>query len=271
MPARAAALAVAALAPGVAQAHFQPPEGVPLRVTITESRDDGRRPLTFTLSRTLVFGRLGPGWTAAVTFVPQPPATTPEQAALAGVLAAFAGRTLVFELNGAGRILALRDEDRVWGDLMAGYAAAGGKDPEGRKRAAGVVAALTALPAERRRQMLFEPLSTLLAVEEADSAAAPAHPIERRESSPLGGEVTLKGTEAVTREAGSVRRTLTATAPLAPQPGASGAIEVTRLRITDAVTGLVREARETSRIGLVVGGARVTQTVVRTVRIDKVS
>lgn len=253
-------IAALLLAAQASTASFAPPLDLPLHAATEATRTDAGITRRFTNARRIVFRRAGTGFRAEVTIESGTPAAVEHDDPAAMFRAGFAriaGRTVVLQLDPAGRVAAIDDQAIVWKAFLDGIAAlapAGTGDLD-RKRAGQIRAILTVLasmPPERQRATLASLVEPLIAADIA--AAGEVQP--RKVQVPAGsafGTVQLDGIRAVRRAGGHLLVSLSAAGEVTMQaPGgpATGRVILEATRIIDPATGLVLEARESVRTEL---------------------
>ncbi|MCW3847316.1 hypothetical protein OF829_08685 [Sphingomonas sp. LB-2] len=224
----------------VAQAAiFAPPIGVPLRVVTERTEGDW----TFRMERLVRFAREGQGYRAEV-WMADARADGPGKvgAMMEAGFAGLAGRTMVFHLDGAGKLVAIDDLDALWTHFCDGIAAmVGAKHPN----PAPLVAPIRALPPERRVAVLASLVTALVAEEAAEPAGV--RPVRVPGKSPYGGPIMLTGTRSIARLGITLRSTTSAAADLPPRNGVAARVEMEDNRDSDPATGLISSISERVR------------------------
>ncbi|WP_343519310.1 hypothetical protein [Sphingomonas sp.] len=250
----AACVVLVAIAGQVAAARFDPPLDKPLRVVTESVRTDGGVTRSFVNARRIVFRRAGTELRTEVTIEgsePTGPTDDPAAMARAG-FAHIAGRTIIFRLDAAGRVMLVEDHAAVWRAMLDGFAA---QAPDGtsaldRKRAGqvrAIVGVLAAMSAERQRDTLASLVEPLIAADA--TGESPPRPVRVPAASPYG-MAELEGIRVARMARGRLEVSVTAQGSIA-MPGPDG---TARARMTleteraiDPATGLVLESRETVR------------------------
>lgn len=248
-------------------AVFAPPLGVPIRV-VTE-RTQGEDPSRFTVhvERLVRFSRDGIGYRAEVVLTaasasPREDAGTMLQAGFAGL----AGRTMVFRVDAAGKVVAVDDRQALWDrfcdSILAVIVARTGHGSQAEHVALAerMAAPLRGFSPERQQAMLGSLVSALVA--EEPGAAPGTRPIRLPGNSPFGGKVELAGTRTVT----PAGHTTTRAAAEVPQQGGAH-IELETEDDTDPRTGLVTAHAETLRTTIGEGANARTTERISTVRV----
>lgn len=239
-------------------------DGRQFRQTIIEERRDGGPVQQFRTERRLTFHRSGNGFTVEIVIGPSSqPSYGAAGAMFAVAMTALEGQMIRFQLDGAGRITGIFDEDRIWAafcEAVAGMgrAAAAGQGDRGR-HIRGFAAPLLAIPPALRRQMLSSMLTPVLA---GDAGAAGDRPVTLTARGIDGETVPIAATEHRAPAAdGTIAVTVTARATLparAVTPEAQIAITI-RQRI-DPATGLMLESRESRETTIGTGAQRRRST-----------
>ncbi|MES2441930.1 MAG: hypothetical protein V4574_03805 [Pseudomonadota bacterium] len=260
-------IALAAFVWQTQAAVFAPPLGVPIRIVTERSQGTGAGRFAVRIERLVRFARDGIGYRAEVVLLSADTGTANDaRAMLQAGFAGLAGRTMVFRLDGAGKVVAVDDRAALWERFCASIAAAvvaqrvNGTPAEHAALAERMAGPLRALPADRQQALLGSLVSALIA--DAPEAAPGTRPIRLPGASPFGGPVTLEGTRSVA-PAGDLRRTATrATAAVPAQDGAAGRVELEIDDDMDPRTGLVAAHTETLRSAIGEGpAARRTERV----------
>jgi hypothetical protein len=251
------------LAPIVLQAQaavFAPPLELPFRVVTERVQEVEGSRTVFRVERLVRFVRDGIGYRAEVRVLASEADPSADASAMMDAGASgLTGRTIVFRLDGAGRIVAIDDREAVWTSFRQGiariFAARKRETPADRAQLAERIAApLAAIPVERQVEILGSLVDVLIVGE----AVAPhaARPIRLPARSPLGGTQTLEGTRSIA-PAGPLLRIATR---------ASGKnIAMTVERDADPRTGLLASSTETVETRT---GAR-SSTRVSTTRVEQ--
>jgi hypothetical protein len=183
-------------------AAFAPPE-IPMRVITERTQQDEKGSKTFRVERLVRFAREAAGWRAEVLMVAASADAPTDAASMfdAG-FTSLAGKTLVFHLDAAGKVLSLDDRETLWASFCDGIARAvaaskGRTDAERAALAARIAQPLRALPAERQ----FSAFASLVDVLVYDGG--PATPGTRAVRLParsaLGASVMLEGSRTLSR------------------------------------------------------------------------
>ncbi|MBY0284063.1 MAG: hypothetical protein K2W81_08885 [Sphingomonas sp.] len=259
-----------ALAASAADARFLPPEGKPLRQVLTEERIEAGASQRYVSEREIIFMRTPDGYRADVMIVSESHAADDAGAMFGAGLAALKGQTIRFELDRNGTIVAIADEEALWGrfcDAIEGMAR--GKRPLDAQRArnvAALVAPLRTMPPARRRALLGSMITAIIAGPRADRQPG-TQPITLPARDATGPTIDLPGTEAVTLGNGALTIESTAEGDLNP----SAHLIVKRRERVDAARGLILETR-TQRDTIIGTGAtsRRSQSTVTSVIAFKV-
>ncbi len=239
---RIALLALALAAPVPAAARFAPATDAPYRLTVAATRDDGRSVRHFATDYAVAFARTPDGYRATIHALPDSVNDSGKGDGFARLQRAASGRPLAVRLDRAGRLLGVEEAAARWADLRAAIVAVAA---EGRD--AILAAHDRATPAERDR-LLAADLLALCGGADAER--------------PEGNRMTLlpasDGAALPVRE--TVRRTRDAVTILTEGSGGSVAA-LSRRRVVDRRTGLLREAGETRRTVVVHDGVTASATV----------
>ena len=251
-------------------ARFAPPDGQAFRHVLIEERDDGTVKRRFEAERTIVFRATPTGYAADVTLV-----RVSQDAGTGGMFAAgmagLKGRTIRFQLDRAGNVVAIEGEAAIWEALCHGIESMVGTDASRRERLRPLATPLRALPEDRRRAMLASMITPLIA---GPIAAEGARAVTVEARGLDGTRIVLDGRE--TRHAAALGTIAIETSASGTLPGAeAGAVparvSVATRRVIDPATGLVLEARDTrdtwlgdagSGGGLAHDVARTTSTLI---------
>ena len=240
-----------------AAATFAPPLDVPMRAITEATRIDSGVTRRFTNARGIVFRRAPQGYPVEVPMEAgetESPADDPAAMFRAG-FARTAGRTVVLDIDNAGRVVAVADQAAIWKAFLDGIAALAppGASDLDRKRSGrirAIVAALAPLPPDRQRATLaslVEPLIAAdLAREEEREEEAPPRMVRVPASSAFGA-AQLDGLRTVKRTGTQLEVIVTAGGAIAiqaPDGPVQGRVTMESTRRIDAATGLVRESRE---------------------------
>jgi hypothetical protein len=239
-------------------AVFAPPPGIPYRLVTERVQDDEAGHHGFRVERLVRFTRDGIGWRAEVRVVRAEADDAAEGARFQAGYSGLAKRTLVFRLDGAGKILSLDDHTAVWEDFLQGVARIAALKGKGDSadRSKRIADALRALPRPQQLAALAPLAEALIAPEAFDPPGTAA--IRQPGASPLGGQVMLEGTRTVT--AGPLTRAVTRAA--APD------VETVTDRSADPATGLLAASSETAVIR--VQGLPETRRTT-TIRVEKLA
>lgn len=260
-----------ALAASTADARFLPPEGQALRQILTEERIEARGNQRYVSEREIIFTRTPDGYRAEVTIVSESHAADDAGAMFGAGLAALKGLTIRFELDRNGTIVAIADEDALWGrfcDAIEGMAR--GKRPLDAQRTRNVealVAPFRTMPPARRRALLGSMITGIIAGPLADrQPGTQAITLPARDAK--GVVISLPGKESVTLGDGALTIESTAEGDLS----ATAHLVVIRRQRVDAARGLILETR-TQRDTIIGTGAtsRRSQSIVTSVIAFKVS
>lgn len=260
-----------ALAASAADARFLPPEGQVLRQILTEERIEAGTSQRYVSEREITFTRTPDGYRADVTIVSESHAAGDAGAMFGAGLAALKGQTIRFELDGNGTIVAIADEEALWGrfcDAIEGMAR--GKRPLDAQRTRNLetlLAPFRAMPPARRRALLGSMITAIIAGPRADRQPG-TQPITLPARDATGATIDLPGTEAVTLGNGALTIESTAEGDLNP----TAHLIVTRRERVDAARGLILETR-TQRDTIIGTGAtlRRSQSIITSVIAFKVS
>lgn len=253
------------LAPIVLQAAalvFAPPADTPFRIVSERVQDEesGRR--IFRTERLIRFARDGIGWRAEVRVIraDAPGQASDTEAMFEAGYSGVTGRTLVFRLDGQGKVLSLDDHEAVWARFCEGigrvFAARKQVTPAERALLEKRIAAPLAAMPESRRMAILGSLVDVVIVHEA-LAAQGERPIRLPASSPFGGKLMLEGTRAIAPAGALYRITTRAAGDVA---GATPAhVAMTVERDADPATGLLAGSTETvvARISAPAGERRI--------------
>lgn len=255
---------------------FAPPLDRPLRAVTEATRTDAGVTRRFTNARRIVFRRADTGFRAEVTIESGAPATVDDDNSAAMFRAGFAriaGRTVVLQLDRAGRVTAIDDQPTVWKAFLDGITALAptGTGDLDRKRAARIRAILTALapmPPERQQQTLASLVEPLIAADIAIAGESQPRAVRVPAGSAFGS-TQLDGIRAVRRAGGHLVVSVSATGEVTiRRPGgpATGRIELESSRTVDPVSGLVLETRDSVRTELA-GAPPATRVSITTLRV----
>lgn len=250
---------------------FAPPLDAPIRV-VTERREG---PNTYRAEKLIRFSRDGQGYRAEVVVL----RGTAEASSQAGsmfdaALESLVGRTMVFRLDGAGKVMAVDDREALWAAFCEGIAAIvmarrGHAKADLAAMAERLAAPLRAFPVERQLAVLGSFVSSL-EPDEAERAPGGVRAVRVPGTSPFGGPVTLEGSRTLAASGGVLHNVTRAGAdvslPARPDaPARSGHVDLEIARDLDLRTGLLRSGSETveASIGGVAQPERVT-----TVRVE---
>lgn len=226
--------------PGAALAKFAPVEGQALRFTVAEDRAGTR----FTSERRITFHKAEQGYTADLTIVSVDAAGGERDigAMARRVMNALVGRTIRYQLNDAGMVVTVDDQDTLMTVLATAFSAMGGagKDasPERQAVANRAAAAIGALPYDSQRLLLASLLTPV--VGGALSEAKPGEmPITLPANSPMGQSAMLSGRQTVTL--GAAGRIVIDSDVSGPGPAgdAPTTLRIVQHREIDPATGLV--------------------------------
>ena len=240
---------LAAIVLQASAAAFAPRVDAPLTVTSERTEGGERR---YMMERLVRFAREGAGWRGEVRLLrAEGDAQEASGAMFEAGFGALAGRTLVFHLDAAGKVVAVDDMAALWERFCASVAAmaAARKSLAPADRAtlaARIAAPLRALPAERQRAMLGSLIGSLV----ADESITPGTEAVRVPgSSPFGGPLTLEGTRsAAPLPDGLVRSVTRAEADIAaPAGGEAGHVALDRTVVIDPRTGLIVRSESVTR------------------------
>ncbi|MBX9860359.1 MAG: hypothetical protein K2Y20_12310 [Sphingomonas sp.] len=260
-----------ALAASAADARFLPPEGQVLRQVLTEERIEPTGTQRYVSEREILFTRISDGYRAEVTIVSESHAAGDAGAMFGAGLAALKGQPIRFDLDRNGTIVAIADEEALWGRFCDAIGAmARGKRPLDVQRTRNVealVAPFRTLPPARRRALLGSMITAIIAGPLADrQPGTQAITLPARDAN--GAVVSLPGKEAVTLGDGALTIDSTAEGGLST----TAHLVVIRRERVDAARGLILETR-TQRDTIIGTGAasRRSQSIVTSVITFKVS
>ncbi len=230
---RLAALAVVlALAPSAAFARFAPPEGKALRYAIVEERGDGATASRFTTERRVVFHKTADGFTADLTVTAADATGNEKIAAMSRTVpAALMGRTIRYQLDGEGNVVAAEDQAALIALVADAFAAMPEVGPGAR-----IANTIRAMPEAQQRGMLASLLQPIAVADRADAPAV-ARAVTVPASSPLGQAVALAGQETVSRD--SADRTVIDTVAEGSTGTDAPMIRITTRLVVDRATGLL--------------------------------
>ncbi len=269
-------IAALLLAAQASSAGFAPPLDRPLLALTEAARTDAGITRRFTNARRVVFRRAGTGFRAEVTIESGTPAATDHDDPAAMFRAGFAriaGRTVVLQLDPAGRVTAIDDQATVWKAFLDGIAALAptGTGDLDRKRAGqirAILAALAPMPPERQRATLASLVEPLIAADIATAGEVQPHTVRVPAGSAFGA-AQLDGIRAVRRAGSRLIASVSATGEVTMRgPGGpvTGRVGLESARTVDPVSGLVLEARDSVRTELA-GAQPATRLSVTTLRL----
>lgn len=229
----------ALLVVAIAAPSFAPADGVALRYTVVDERNDGTTVSRFTSSRRIVFHRTASGYRAELTILSVDAVGARDVAAMSRrLMSALLGRTIRYQLDAQGSVTAVEDQAALMALIVAtvGKVAGAGKvDSTARSDAADKFAAsLSAMPEAAQRRMLASFLSSV--IDSSGGGVLGQRTVAVPMASSLAQAVTLPGTETVTRTANG--RIAIGTVATGPGAGESG-VRIVRHREIDPSTGLV--------------------------------
>jgi hypothetical protein len=250
----------------VAEAAAFAPPGTPVRVITERVQRDETGSKTFRVERLVRFAREAAGWRAEVLMLSASSDAPADTASMfdAG-FTGLAGKTLVFHLDNAGKVLSLDDREALWRDFCDGIAKAvaasrGRTDAERSALAARIAQPLRALPPERQ----FSAMASLIDVLVYDEATTPGtRPVRLPARSALGASVTLEGTRTLSRAGNRIHIVTRAEGDVE-----GGHMRMDLERDMDPATGLNIADTETVVTRLGEGAAARESSRVSTVRID---
>lgn len=260
-----------ALAASAADARFLPPEGRPLQQILTEDRIEAGSTQRYISEREIIFTRTPDGYRAEVTIVSESHAADDAGAMFGAGLAALKGQPIRFDLDRNGTIVAIADEEALWGRFCDAIGAmARGKRPLDVQRTRNVealVAPFRALPPARRRALLGSMITGIIAGPLADRQPG-TQAITLPARDPKGVVISLPGKETVTLADSALTIESAAEGDLS----ATAHLVVMRRQRVDAARGLIVETR-TQRDTIIGTGAasRRSQSIVTSVISLKVS
>lgn len=264
------------LAAQASTAGFAPPLDRPLLAVTEATRTDAGIARRFTNARRIVFRRTDTGFRAEVTIESGTPAAADGDDPAAMFRAGFAriaGKTIVLQLDPAGRVTAIDDQAMVWRAFLDGIAALApaGSGDLNRKRAGqigAILAVLAPMPPERQRATLASLVEPLIAAD--ITAAGELQPrAVRVPAGPAFGTAQLDGVRAVRRAGGLLVVSVSAGGKVTMRgPGGptTGHVDLENTRTVDPVTGLVLEERDSVRTELA-GALPATRVNVTTLRV----
>ena len=240
-----------------AAASFHPPLGVPLAYVSSEDRTIGGKTMHFESHRRITFTRIGDGFVATIRFERAADDAGGDVASMfQAAMASLAGRPVVLRLDAAGTVIAVDDAGATWTALCDAVARLPGTASR-REHATAFAAALRALPETQRAAMLGSLVAPLIAGDQALLAAGSSEPVEIRARPPIPRNITLKGTQTVTRDANGRLMLHVAAAGDTPIPdGTSAHVAADRDRVVDPTTGLVLSVHD--RMSATIDGDRMT-------------
>jgi hypothetical protein len=247
---------------------FAPPLDAPLRV-VTERVDTGASERRFRLERLVRFAHEERGYRAEVVILTVASDTPEATGALyeAG-FGSLIGRTLVFHIDAAGKVVSVDGMADIWESLCHGVAANAASrralPPAERAALAKRIAGpLLALPADRQRSLLGSLVAPLISDETGEPAGI--KPVRIPGATPLGDAVMLEGQRTLAATGNAQMRSLTRAAAEThvPAEGSApariGRIDIETQREFDPRTGLVAQSIDTTirRLG---SGAEARET-----------
>lgn len=249
----------------IAAPIFAPPLDAPLLVTTEQISISGTSERRYTLRRLIRFRREGAGYRAEVRVLhPQTDASAGVGGMIEAGFAALTGHTLVFHLDGAGRVTQVEEMAALWTRLCDAIGAVAGdkaRDPATRAALADRVATPLRGLADERRRIMLSTLVTAVIDDEPRVAAGSTTPVRIPGKSPLGTTQMLEGVRTTTADRGEVQSVTRASTAAGPD-GDGSRIELERTRRLDPRTGLLSFASDTNRI--VTGERNAARQTVRT-------
>lgn len=224
---------------------FAPPLGRTFVVAMEQVRSVGGKDRRYRSTRTVAFRRNAGGLVAelVITRPADEPADAGGSDLFARTVAALAGRTVRFRLDGAGQVLAVEDADAHWAHLLDALAALPGGE-----RFAGP---LRGFPPPARTRFLASMLDPVMP---ARVPVPGRRPVSVAARAPAGAAMTLAGQERVARRGdGTVQVTVDATGD-----DGEAAVTIARRDVLDPATGLRvshEERRRTAMLGKAAEGA----------------
>lgn len=239
---------------------FAPPLGAPLRV-VTERIETGATERRFHMERLVRFAREETGYRAEVVILAVDSDTREASGALyESGFGALAGRTLVFHLDRAGRVMEINGLADIWTRLcraVADIAAARRNLPVPGRTALvqRLETPLLAMPADRQRELIGSLVAALVAEEASEPMGA--RPVRIPGASAFGGAIMMEGTRTLTRAGAGVTSSVTLASvdtPVAAEgsaPARAGRVQIEMRREFGASTGILTHSTDitATRIG----------------------
>lgn len=257
-----------ALSASVASAAFHPVQDRPYRYETIETRTADGAARRFVAHRTVVFHRIPDGYEAVVTLdaIEQNAGGAVGEMFMAGS-GALLHHPLRYRLDTNGAVLAVEDADAAVALIATAIERIAMTDAARAAHGKILASPLRALSAERKVAMVRTIISSVLAGAAADRAPG-QYPITVPARPPLPSDRPLAGVETVSRGTtgmvtiairaeGDIDATLPVDLPGAriARPIAHPSTHYNWVRNIDAVTGLVRDSRETSEATVIEGNA----------------
>lgn len=253
-PDRVGGLAATALLAAPVAAQLAPHAGQSFRVSLVDQRSDGGATRQFSAERTVVFHPLADGFAIDVTTVPASVTdVAPDSRMFAAGMAALAGRTIRFRVDGQGALKSIDDEDAIWDAFCAAIEAMGQTGKRITKplpRATAMALPMRDAPPAVRRAMLFSMVAPLIAGPLADEVPGTTRAVSLPVRAPTGMISQLIGVQHVSVDGnGALLITTDAEGELAAWHDSAPSSPKARVKLNrvvriDRSTGLVLETRE---------------------------
>lgn len=234
--------------------QLAPIGGQPYHVKLVEQRSDGGTTRRFQVERTVVFNPLADGFAIDVTTgAALASEDTPDNRMFASGMAALAGRTIRFRVDGGGALKSIDDEDAIWDAFCAAIEAmgqTGKRDTKPMARATAMASPMRDAPLAVRRSMLFSMVEPLIAGKLVSEIPGTTRAVSLPVRAPTGVMSHLIGVQHVSIDGdGALLLSTDAEGDLkgwndpSPTP-VKARVKLSRVVRVDRMTGLVLETSE---------------------------